>query len=142
LPPEYKKMLSNLDPLNVTTDHFINAGLAWKQYRQGRVSPNRFGIDDEPLKYALNSLYGPRYMRGQLLRDFAALNKIECAPFLVRLKFGEDWKAWRLMSADDDELENHDLKLLDHIADLCADPGGRLEEINKLFQETPDLQPA
>lgn len=139
--PDYKKMLLSLDPLNITDKHFINAGDAWKLYRHNKVNPNRFGIGSDPKLYNIKTLYGAWFIRGQLLRDFAALNKIEPVPFLVRLEVGQNWDEWRLVSSKDDDLSDDDLKLLDNIADLCSSPNSRLTEINDLFQSNKDLYP-
>jgi hypothetical protein len=75
------------------------------------------------------------------LRDFAALNKIEPVPFLVRLGFGLDWKPWRLLSAKDEEMSDNDLKLLDTLADLCVEPDGKADQIKKLFKNNKELHP-
>ena len=138
---DYKAMLLSLDPMNLTEKHFVTAGVAWKAYREGKADPAKFGISANPGEYGLETLYGAWFIRGQLLRDFAALNKVEPVPFLVRLGFGQDWKSWRLLSAKDDELSDDDLKLLDMIADFCVAPDGKLDEINELFKSNKDLQP-
>lgn len=139
--PDYKEMLLSLDPMNLTEKHFINAGIAWRLYREGKADPETFGIGSDPKKFNLETLYGAWFIRGQLLRDFAALNKVEPVPFLVRLDFGQNWAAWRLHSAKDKELSEEDLKLLDTMSDLCAKPDDRLNEINRLFAANEDLQP-
>jgi hypothetical protein len=139
--PEYKEMLLSLDPLNVTAKHFVNAGMAWKMYRENEADPDKFGIGADPKKCGLESLYGAWFIRGQLLRDFAALNKVEPAPFLVRLDVGQNWKSWRLVSAKDSELSDGDLKLLDTMAELCVKPEGKLEKLTKLFLGNKELHP-
>jgi hypothetical protein len=139
--PEYKEMLLSFDPLHVSTKHFINAGVAWKMYRDGKIDAQKFGIGADPKVYNLKTLYGSWFIRGQVLRDFAALNKAEAVPFLVRLEFGQDWRQWRLAAASDEELRTEDFKLLDTLADLCANPEGRLSEIQKLFENNKELHP-
>lgn len=139
--PVYKQMILSLNPLDVSKQHFINAGIAWNRYRSDEVSALKFGIGADAQEYHLDSLYGAWFIRGQLLRDFAALNKIETVPFLTRLEENLDWKSWRLMSATDDELSDSDLVLLDKIASFCVDPEGQLEAMNKLFENNPDLHP-
>lgn len=139
--PAYKQMLLTLDPLNVSSKHFINAGSAWKMYRANTVAATQFGIGADAKEYGLDTLYGAWFMRGQLLRDFAALNKVETVPFLVRLEEKLDWNSWRLAAASDDELSQNDLTLLGEIADLCDAPNGRLETTNNVFQNNPDLHP-
>ena len=48
---EYKKMLLTLNPLNVSSKHFIDAGTAWKLYRTGKVEPDKFGIGANPKEF-------------------------------------------------------------------------------------------
>lgn len=139
--PGYKDMLLTLDPMHLTEKHFMTAGVAWKMHREGRADPNKFGIGSDPHKFGLETLYGAWFIRGQLLRDFAALNKVEPVPFLVRLDFGQDWKPWRLLSAKDEELSKKDMKLLDDIAELCIRPDDKLHEINEVFMSNKELQP-
>lgn len=139
--PAYKNMLLTLDPMNLTERHFITAGVAWKLYREGQADPDKFGIGADPRAFGLDTLYGAWFIRGQLLRDFAALNKVEPVPFLVRLEFGQDWKPWRLLAAKDEELSEKDMKLLDNIAELCTKPEGELDKITKLFEKNRELQP-
>lgn len=79
--PNYKKMLLSLDPTNLTEKHFITAGVAWNIYREGKADPSKFGISADPNKRGLETLYGAWFIRGQLLRDFAAPNKVEPVPF-------------------------------------------------------------
>ena len=141
LDPSYKDMLLALDPMNLTEKHFINAGVAWKLYREGKTDPDKFGIGANPKEFGLETLYGAWFIRGQLLRDFAALNKVEAVPFLVRLEFGQDWKAWRLHSAKDEELSKNDLKLLDTMANFCMEPNGKLDKIRLLFAGNKELLP-
>jgi len=137
---EYKKMLLTVNPLDVSKKHFINAGVAWKLYRSSQVPAEKFGISSDPKQYELETLYGPWFIRGQLLRDFAALNKVEAAPFLVRLEVGETWDAWRLVAAKDEELQESDLELLDTIAELCIN-ADNIQEIRNLFQGNELLYP-
>lgn len=139
--PDHTAMLLSLNPMDLTDRHFMTAGVAWKLYREGKVDPQKFGISADPTKYGVDTLYGAWFIRGQLLRDFAALNKVEPVPFLVRLDFGQDWKEWRLLSAKDEELNENDLKLLDTLADLCVNPDGKSDEIRKLFADNKELQP-
>jgi hypothetical protein len=79
-------------------------------------------------------------VRGQLLRDFAALNKVETVPFLVRLSKGFSWAPWRLVGAKDAELSEDDYGLLDKIAELSLKPDENLEEIRALYESIEDLR--
>ncbi len=139
--PEYKQMLLSLDPLDVSNKHFINAGVAWKMMRDDKICSDKFGIGANPKEYGLDSLYGAWFVRGQLLRDFTALNKVETVPYVVRLEVGDKWDAWRLVSAKDDELSKKDWELLDNLAELCVSPDERLGEVRELFRSNQELAP-
>ncbi len=58
------------DPLDVPRDQFIVGGQAWKLCRSGQADPDQFGIFD---------MHGLWFVRGDFLRDVAALNKTEPA---------------------------------------------------------------
>ena len=118
------------DPYNVPDDYFIVAGKAWNMWRQEGVDPNLFGIHD---------LCGSWFIRGNLLRDFAAINKYEIEPYLMRINLNLTWEPWRLMTAKDDELTNDDMLLLDKIAELTINVDDNLEEIIKTFNKNKDL---
>ena len=97
------------NPHDLTDQDFITAGKAWQMCREGTISPKICGIDD---------LHGLWFVRGQLLRDFAALNKIEIVPYLSGIEMSFDWSIWELMSKSDDELSKNEFELLDTIAAL------------------------
>jgi hypothetical protein len=138
--PFQQSMLKmDIDPLDVARDRFITAGEAWKLYRGGAVPGDRFGISCDPAPLALKTLYGPWFARGQLLRDFAALNKVETVPYLVRVEQGLTWDCWRLVGAGDDEIAADDLALLDEVAEVAAD-GSSLSAITGLYSTHPELQ--
>jgi hypothetical protein len=60
------------DPLDVPSQEFMTAGKAWKLCRQGKADPDKFGIFD---------MYGIRFIWGDVVRDFLALNKVEILPW-------------------------------------------------------------
>ncbi len=139
---DYLNILLTLDPLNITEKHFMLAGEAWIKSRAEEISPESFGISIDPATYNLKTFYGLWFIRGNLIRDFLALNKIEISPYAAGLRDKIDyWDDWRLMSAKDDELTNDDLKLLDNIAELTLSPDDKLGEIFKLYQKESALHP-
>jgi hypothetical protein len=69
----------DFDPLDVPRDRFIDAGRAWAMYRSGEADGSRFGLS------AIN-LNGPWFIRGNIWRDIASLNKVELLP----------WDGWGL----------------------------------------------
>jgi predicted nucleotidyltransferase len=88
----------DFDPLDVPRDRFLVAGQAWQQCRDGRANPKDFGILD---------LRGLWFVRGNLVRDLAALARRELLP----------WDGWGLM-ADQHESDARELALLDRAAAL------------------------
>jgi len=122
---------SKLNVHDLTDDNFYVGGKAWKLCRKGEVDPMQCGIMD---------VRGLWFVRGQLLRDFAALNKIPPVVHLARVLHGLDWKTWKLMSMDDNDMTDNELSLLDYIAELTLDVDSNIEEIQKLYLENELLQ--
>ena len=128
-------------PFDLPEEAFVTGAEAWRLIRQEGTDPMRFGISGDASHYGLESLFGEWFARGNLLRDFAALNKVEDVPFLIRLNRDHDWSQWRLVGARDDELTEKEYGLLDTIAELALNPDENHEVIRELYNETPDLQP-
>jgi hypothetical protein len=102
----------SFDPLDVPRDQFIVGGKAWQICRAGRADPDSFGIHD---------MYGMGFIRGNLVRDIAALNKAEMLP----------WDCWGVILKDKlDDLS--DLALLDQAAVLTAGDAPDLEAVRSL----------
>lgn len=138
----YRKMLLDLDPMNISEKQFVLAAKAWQLCRANQMDPTRFGISCDPTMFGLQTLYGMWFIRGNLLRDFAALNKVELVPFVSGLEHEKGyWDSWRLMSAKDDELADEDWKLLDHVATLALDPDKHLKEILDMYGSNAELRP-
>jgi hypothetical protein len=91
------------DPLDVPRDQFIVGGKAWQLCRSGMADPDAFGIFD---------MHGLWFVRGDFVRDVAALNKVELLP----------WDGWGIIEGQDEDLSMDDLAFLDRVAELtCAD---------------------
>jgi hypothetical protein len=78
-----KVLRLDFDPTDVPRDRFYAGGAAWELARSGSVAPKSFGIYD---------FWGWPILRGNLIRDIAALNKVELLP----------WDLWGDMKEDDD----------------------------------------
>lgn len=94
-----EKLEIDFDPLDVPDDKFIVGGKAWQMCRSGRADPETFGIND---------LHGLWFVRGNLGRDLASLNKVELLP----------WDAWGLIDKEEKSISNSDLTLLDTAAEI------------------------
>ncbi len=90
------------DPLDVPRDQFIVGGKAWLRCRNGEADPDNFGIFD---------MHGLWFIRGNLVRDIAALNKVELLP----------WDGWGLIDREDNDIMPEELALLDNVALLTLD---------------------
>ena len=131
---------STFNPLDLTAEQFVTGGRAWLMCRRGEVQGDRFGISCDPSRFGLKSLYGQWFARGNMLRDFAALNKVETVPYLVRIGRRLSWDSWRLVGSGDAVLSGEDLLLLDKAASLAAEPDGSLAATLALYGENAGLQ--
>jgi len=129
----------DFSPLDLPAGSFVCAGEAWRSSRSGATDATQYGIAVDPARFGLRSLYGQWFIRGQLLRDIAALNKQETVPFLVRLARGLTWDSWRLVAATDDELTQSDWELLDAAAEVSIDASS-IQTIRSLYESNPDLR--
>jgi hypothetical protein len=109
------KLGITFDPLDVPPDQFITGGRAWLMCREGGADPEQFGIFE---------LHGLWFIRGDLGRDFLALNKIEILP----------WDGWGLLVKDEKQMTDADRAFLDHVARLTLDPDASFAEIRSLYE--------
>ncbi len=111
------------DITDVPREQFLLAGQAWQQYRAGALAPSRFGL----------SSTGPRglaFIRTGLLRDAAALNKIELLT--------QD--AWDIEGAESERgIAEADLALLDRVAELSLAGNDAFADLRLVFED--DLRP-
>jgi hypothetical protein len=103
------------DPLDVPRDEFIVGGKAWQMCRQERADPDAFGISD---------LHGLWFVRGDLIRDVASLNKVELLP----------WDAWGLVDVPEEQLSPDELEILDHMAVLTHDTVPAFEQVRRIYE--------
>ena len=83
---------------------FLSGGEAWAAYRRGEIDASQFGV------YGTQN-WGPAEIRGNAVKDLAALNNVEMLP----------WDEWaRMTDAYDGKTgSDYDL-LLDELAEVCA----------------------
>lgn len=133
LNPHLQQILNiQYDPYSVPVGMFQVAANAWIAWRESKASPE---------DYVINDLSGSWLIRANLLRDFAALNKREIEPYMMRVNLGLNWDIWRLVAIDDEELTESDWMLLDKIAKLSLNPDDNLVDIRDLYEQEPGLQP-
>ncbi len=136
----YEKNIKSFNPRNLTREDFYTAGRVWKLCRERKLDDMKCGISS-PIRpeWGIDSLYGLWFVRGNLLRDFASLNKVETVPYLVRISKGMNWRSWRLIGVSDKDLTDIDWHLLDEIAELTADADNNFTKIRDLYTSNPDL---
>ncbi len=101
------------EPEDLRPGQFLAGGEAWQAYRAGRIDAARFGV------YGTSN-FGPGEIRGNAIRDLAALNKVEMLP----------WDEWGQMDASYKGETGADYDhLIDLVADACAsdDPSAAAE---------------
>jgi hypothetical protein len=108
------------DTLDVPRDQFIVGGTAWGLCRSGQADPNQFGIFD---------MLGINFVKGNLIRDVAALNKVELLP----------WDCWGLILAETATLPPDDLSLLDRLAELTSGDAPDFDTVRQLYESDPRL---
>ena len=116
------------DPLDVPSDQFLTAGKAWLMCRAGQADPDQFGIFD---------LKGMWFIRGNVVRDLLALNKIEILP----------WDVWGLMAKEEQDVTPEDMEFLDRVAQLTLAGNEAFSEVRAVYEGDsclrmpPDWQP-
>jgi excinuclease ABC subunit A len=112
------------DTLNMRfINHFYLAGHAWDQCRAGQAKSVDFGFN--------NKWKGMPFIRGNLLHDLEALNKIELLP----------WDVWSDFSRKrEQEWTQDDRQLLDRLAELTTDADAHFDELRAIYDELPHSQ--
>jgi hypothetical protein len=107
----------DFDTLDVPRDQFIVGGRAWEMCRSGEQDADKFGIFD---------MHGLGFVRGNLVRDVASLNKMELLP----------WDCWGVIlnqSLDDPA----DLAALDEMAALTANDVPDFDAVRSCYEADP-----
>ncbi|MGH8011400.1 MAG: transglutaminase-like domain-containing protein [Candidatus Binataceae bacterium] len=106
----------DFNALDLPRDRFIIAGDAWRMCRKGGKDPALFGL-------SYINLQGLWFIAGNVLRDFAALNRMELLP----------WDVWGLMPADDASLTEEHKWLLDRVAALTLAVDQDFPELRSVY---------
>ena len=101
------------DPQDLREGQFLTGGEAWTAWRRGELDAATFGVPG-------TANWGEGEIRGNLVKDLAALNKVEVLP----------WDEWGRMEAAyrgaaGDEYD----ALLDTVADACAADDDAVREL-------------
>jgi hypothetical protein len=103
----------DFDTLDVPRDRFLVAGDAWKLCRDGRASPQAFGV--------LN-MFGLWFIASNVIRDVAALNNREMLP----------WDVWGAMTQVDAEI---DFDFIDRLAAMSREPDKHIDALRDAYDD-------
>lgn len=110
----------SFNTLDVPRDQFIVGGAAWKMCQGGHADPGQFGIFD---------MKGMDFVKGDFLRDVAALNKMELLP----------WDCWGLILAEYGTMAQEDLSLLDRLSELTQADVPDFDSVRQIYESDPRL---
>ena len=111
------------DILDVPRDRFLVAGEAWARCRAGEADPAKFGI-------VFANLRGLWFIAGNLVRDVAALNKVEMLP----------WDVWGAIPSPNESLNDEQLAFFDILAALTRGPDASFDELRKFYESDERLR--
>lgn len=111
-------------PLDVPRDRFQVGGLAWQMYRSGIINPSQYGVT------ASSGMTGEAFIRGCLVQDLAALNKLELLC----------WDCWGLMLKDMTTYTEAEWSLLDQVALLTQSGNDDFEAMRRLYETRDALR--
>ncbi len=120
----WKRVLKfDFDPLDVPRTQFVVAADAWIQCRTSKADPSKFGI-------FMGNLRGLWFIAAELVRDLAALNKVEVLP----------WDVWGAMPQPGEQLGTDQLALFDRLAALTLEPDASFAELTALYESDQRLR--
>jgi transglutaminase-like putative cysteine protease len=109
------------DPLDVPRDAFLVGGQAWQECRTGNRDLDSIGT-------SAAGLTGMWEVQGNVIRDLAALNRVETLP----------WDNWGLIPIHYDQLYPADINVLDDVAAVSA-AGGPPQQAADAYRSDPRL---
>jgi hypothetical protein len=109
---------------NISRDQFIVAGQAWQMCRTGNVDANKFGYANDP------GMLGMWTIRNNLVRDLAALNKIE----------EMSMAGWGLVRGPEAVTDPAVLAVLDRAAEATLCDNNGFSTLIKFYQNTPEVR--
>ena len=107
-------------PLDMPPGQFVLAGEAWQMCRTGNANPDDFGIFD---------YHGWDFIKGNLMRDLLALNRVEVLPW-------DDWGMTQVAVADFTPAQ---VALMDRVAALTLQGNAAFEEVRAIYEENPSF---
>jgi Transglutaminase-like superfamily len=113
-----EKLRLSFDACDVPREQFLTASDAWQRYRRGEADPDKFGI-------SFAGLFGLWFMAGSVIRDFAALNKVEMLP----------WDVWGAQPQPGTTFDSAQFAYFDRLAALASDPDANLPALRQFYAD-------
>jgi hypothetical protein len=118
-----KRLKIDHDILDVPRDRFLAAGDAWHLCRRGELDAQKFGID-------FVNLRGLWYVAGSVVRDLAALNRVEVRP----------WDVWGAQPRPNQTLNDEELTRFDELAAFTRQPDRSFDQLRKVYSTNERLR--
>ena len=112
------------DVLDLPIGAFLSASVVWQRCRKGEINPLDVGIHHV-------GLYGLEIVAASLVRDIAALCKVELLP----------WDIWGAQPYPGTDLDEAALSYFDELAAILSDPIGNFGSIQHRFNSDKRLKP-
>ena len=119
-----KHLKITFDPTDIPAGQFYTAAGAWTLCRKKKAKSGRFGFN--------RKARGWHFMRGQLMRELASMNKVEVLPWDV-------W--WTLASKDETDVTADERKFFDSIAAALTGLEATFDDLRALFDDARMRQP-
>jgi transglutaminase-like putative cysteine protease len=110
---QHEALSIDFDATDVPGNKFLSGGDAWQLCRAGQADPDTFGILE---------FWGGWFIRANVVRDLAALNKMELLP----------WDGWGLMARADELGEDVAERVTDEVADVTV--AGEWSDVRRLYE--------
>jgi len=111
-----EKLKIKHDILDVPRDQFLVAAEAWQRCRESEADPLKFGIDFAGFR-------GLWFIAGSLVRDVAALNKVEMLP----------WDVWGAQPLPDQVLNDEQFTFFNRIAAMTREADSAFEDLRESY---------
>ena len=115
----YRKVFElTLNVYDLPRDQFLVAGQVWKGCITKKFDPDLFGVSSI-------GIHGIGFVRGNVVRDLAALNKVEMLP----------WDDWSISDKKFEELTKEEINLLNKVAEITLPDRENFAEIQNMYQD-------
>jgi hypothetical protein len=108
---------------DVPKDRFLTAAEVWRACRKGLINPSTVGISHV-------NMYGLFMAAGSLVRDVAALNRVEVLP----------WDVWGMQPQPSSDLAQEQLAYFDDLAELLMAPDAHLDALHERYRVDAGLK--